>query len=105
VPPLRVFDLTRSVTGLADEAMTSAYRAAAADGARDFVLNFAGVDYVDSAGIAVVIGILIEARKADQRVLVTGLTPHYQKIFTMMGLADYAPVFETVEAAQAWAAR
>ena len=68
-------------------------------------MNFSGVDYVNSAGIAVIIGILIEARNASQRVMVTGLTPHYQKIFSMMGLSDYAPVFDNIEAASEWAAR
>ena len=105
LPPLQVIDLAGAVTGFADAAITGAYRSAADRGARDFLLNFSGVDYVNSAGIAVIIGILIEARKADQRVLVAGLTPHYQKIFNMMGLSDYAPVFESIEAASEWAAR
>ena len=102
VPSLMVIDLRGSVTGFADGAITGAYRTAAEQGARDFLLNFSAVDYVNSAGIAIIIGILIEARKANQRLLVTGLTPHYQKIFNMMGLSDYAPVFESVEAASAW---
>ena len=105
LPPLQVIDLAGAVTGFADDAITSAYRAAAARGSRDFLLNFSGVDYVNSAGIAVIIGILIEARNASQRVMVTGLTPHYQKIFSMMGLSDYAPVFDNIEAASEWAAK
>ncbi len=105
VPPLLVIDLDGSVTGFADGAITSAYRAATDEGSRDFLLNFAGVDYVNSAGIAIIIAMLIEARKANQRLMVTGLTPHYQKIFDMMGLSEYAPVFESIEAASAWLAR
>lgn len=105
VPSLVVIDLSGSVTGFADGAITGAYRDAVEHGSRDFLLNFSGVDYVNSAGIAIIIGILIEARKASQRVLVTGLTPHYLKIFNMMGLSEYAPVFDTVEAASAWVAR
>jgi anti-anti-sigma factor len=105
VPPLLVLDLSGAVTGFSDGVIGSAYQEAAAQGGRDFLLNFSGVDYVNSAGIAIIIGILIEARKADQRLLVTGLTPHYQKIFDMMGLSEYAPVFESIEAAREWVAR
>jgi len=105
VPPLLVIDLRGSVTGFADGAITGAYRAAAEKGARDLLLNFSGVDYVNSAGIAIIIAMLIEARKANQRLLVTGLSPHYEKIFNMMGLSEYAPVFESIEAATSWVAR
>jgi anti-anti-sigma factor len=105
LPPLLIIDLSGAVTGFADGAITSAYRESADRGSRDFLLNFSGVDYVNSAGIAVIIGILFEARKANQHVMITGLTPHYQKIFNMMGLSEYAPVFDTIEAASEWAAR
>ena len=102
LPPLVVIDLLGSVTGFADGAITGAYQDATKEGGRDFLLNFSGVDYVNSAGIAIIIGILIEARKANQRLLVTGLTPHYEKIFNMMGLSEYAPVFNSIEAASEW---
>jgi len=32
--------------------------------------------------------------------MITGLTPHYTKIFQMMGLAQYAPLYETEEDAR-----
>ena len=105
VPPLLVIDLIGSVTGFADGAITTAYRDAAQQGAQDFLLNFSAVDYVNSAGIAIIIAILIDARKANQRILVTGLTPHYEKIFNMMGLPEYARVFESLEAASEWVAK
>src|SRR5205814_739129 len=104
-PPLLVLDLVGSVTGFADGEITAAYRDAAAHGAKDFLLNFSAVDYVNSAGIAIIIAMLIDARKANQRILVTGLTAHYRKIFDMMGLTEYAPVFDSVETAADWAAR
>jgi anti-anti-sigma factor len=103
-PPVTAIDLTGEVTSFAEEPLNSAYRQASESGARNILLNFAAVDYLNSAGIAVLIGILNEARKADQRILVTGLTPHYAKVFHMMGLARYAPVYETEAAAREAAA-
>jgi anti-anti-sigma factor len=100
VQPVLVIDLRGAVTTFADAVITGAYRNASTRGARNILLNFAGVDYMNSAGISIIISILTEARKADQQLMVTGLTPHYRKIFEMMGLAQYAPVFDSEEAAR-----
>jgi anti-anti-sigma factor len=100
LPPLLVIDLRGEVTSLAEGPIFDAYRRAVEQGAGSVLLNFSGVDYVNSGGISIIIGVLAEARKADRRILVTGLTPHYRKVFEMMGLSRYAPVFDTEEAAR-----
>jgi anti-anti-sigma factor len=99
VPPLTVIDLAGEVTTFAEEAVNAAYKEASERGARNILLNFKDVDYINSAGIAVIIGLLTEARKTDQTLLITGLNAHYTKIFQMMGLAQYAPLYDTEEAA------
>src|SRR5918912_2684205 len=98
-PPLVVIDLRGPVTALAADPINRAYHAACERGARHLLLNFAQVDHVNSAGIAVLIQLLTEARRSEQRLLFTGLSPHHRKIFQMMGLPEYAPVFDTEEAA------
>jgi anti-anti-sigma factor len=94
-----IIDLAGEVTTFAVDVIDNAYRRASDEGAKNIVLNFKDVDYINSAGIAIVIGILMEARKADQQILVFGLTQHYAKIFKMMGVAEHAPLFETEAAA------
>ena len=102
LPPLTVIDLGGEVTTFAEEVVNGAYKQASEQGAKHILLNFKDVEYINSAGISVIIGLLTEARKGDQTLMITGLTPHYTKIFQMMGLAQYAPLFETEdEAAQA----
>src|SRR5438067_11542845 len=98
-PPLVVLDLRGQVTTFAQEPLVQAYREASTMGAQHVLLNFAGVDYLNSAGIAAIIGIIGEARRTHQRLLLTGLTPHYQLIFEMMGLTTFAPLFESEAAA------
>jgi anti-anti-sigma factor len=100
LPPLTVIDLKGEVTTFADEAITTAYEQASKAGAENILFNFSAVDYMNSAGISIIIGVLTEARQADQRLLLTGLTPHYRKIFQMMGLTQYAPVFDDEDAAR-----
>lgn len=98
-PPLVVLELRGQVTTVAQEPLAEAYRRAAALGAENVLLDFAGVDYLNSSGIAAIIGIIGEARRANQHVLLTGLTPHYQMVFDTMGLTAFAPMFDSEEAA------
>jgi anti-anti-sigma factor len=63
------------------------------------VLNFAGTEYINSAGIAIIISLLTEARASGVSLVISGLSSHYQKIFRMVGLTQYAEVYDTVDEA------
>ena len=54
------------------------------------LLDFSKVDYINSSGIALIIQILMEADKTGRKIAVFGLTPHFQKVFTMVGIGKYA---------------
>jgi anti-anti-sigma factor len=99
LPQLTVMDIAGQVTGASGPTISEAYRAACTAGATNILLNFAAADYIDSTGVSYLIRLLMDARGAQRQVLVTGLTDHYRKIFDMMGLSRYAPIFETEEAA------
>ncbi len=96
-----IIDLAGDVTTFAEEAINEAYQHASSDGARNIIFNFREDDYINSAGIAILIGLVTEARKRDQRLLMTGLSGHFQKIFRMVGLTQYADLYPTVEEALA----
>jgi anti-anti-sigma factor len=96
-----IIDLTGDITTFAEEAINEAYHNASSDGAHNVIFNFREDDYINSAGIAILIGIVTEARKRDQRLLMTGLSGHFQKIFRMVGLTQYANVYPTLEEALA----
>ena len=96
-----VIDLVGDVTTFAEDAINQAYQTASADGAVNIIFNFRESDYINSAGIAILIGIVTEARKQDQKLLMTGLSIHFQKIFRMVGLTQYADLYPSVEEALA----
>jgi anti-anti-sigma factor len=96
-----VIDLVGDVTTFAEEAINQAYQSASSDGATNIIFNFRENDYINSAGIAILIGVVTEARKRDQRLLITGLSAHFQKIFRMVGLTQYADIYPSVEEALA----
>ncbi|HZZ41236.1 MAG TPA: STAS domain-containing protein [Acidobacteriaceae bacterium] len=58
------------------------------------LLDFSKVDYINSSGIALVIQMLMEADKTGRKVAAFGLTPHFQKVFTMVGIAKYAGLYK-----------
>ena len=53
------------------------------------VLHFAKVDYINSAGIALLIRVVRQAREKPIAVLAYGVSNHYVKIFQMVGLTNY----------------
>ncbi len=57
------------------------------------LLDFKGVEYINSSGIAIIIQMLLDAHKVGQRTIgIFGLTPHFNKVFTMVGVAKYAAI-------------
>jgi anti-anti-sigma factor len=58
------------------------------------LLDFTKVDYINSSGIALIIQMLMEADKTGRKVAAFGLTPHFQKVFTMVGIAKYAGLYK-----------
>ena len=96
-----VIDLKGDVTTFADAKITDAFRAATSAGARKLVLNFRRSDYINSAGIAILIRIVTEVNRAGQKLAMSGLNEHFQRIFRMVGLSQYAPIYDDEEQAVA----
>jgi anti-anti-sigma factor len=96
-----IIDLAGDITTFAEEEVNKAYQTASADGAHNIIFQFRESDYINSAGIAILIGIVTEARKRDQRLLMTGLSNHFQKIFRMVGLTQYADLYLSLDEALA----
>jgi anti-anti-sigma factor len=88
-----------------DAAMSSAYTAAAGSGARTVRLDFSGVDYINSTGIALVVRLLAEARRDGRTVVAAGLSEHYREIFRITRLSDFMTIEEEAAPATAGAAK
>lgn len=74
------------------DAMLGSYETASR--AQPVLLDFSKVEYINSSGIALVIQMLMEANKAGQKIAAFGLTPHFQKVFTMVGITKYASLYQ-----------
>ena len=88
-----IIDLTGEIDAGAEESLNGAYDQAAADGAGTILLNFGDVDYINSTGIALIVGILAKARKDQRSITACGLADHYREIFEITRLSDFMQIF------------
>lgn len=86
-----ILSFTGDIASTSKEAILQAYHGVGA--VKKVLLDFSGVDYINSSGIAIIIQMLLEERTASHRTIgIFGLTPHFQKVFTMVGVAKYASI-------------
>ncbi len=60
-----------------------------ADGATRIVLDFAGTDYINSTGLALIVQLLARARAERREIHAFGLSDHHREIFEITRLADF----------------
>lgn len=96
---LAVIDLFGDIDGFADAALDAAYTEAELPETVATLLNFSKVGYINSTGIALIVGLLARARKAHRRLVTCGLSDHYQEIFSITRLSDFMSVFPDEESA------
>ncbi len=81
------------ISSASKDAVVGTYEALDKATHKHILLEFKGVEYLNSSGIALVIQVLMEASKAGQKVAICGLTPHFTKVFTMVGITKYATLY------------
>jgi anti-anti-sigma factor len=88
-----VIELTGEVDRYAEQAVESAYAEVASRGDGPVLLDFQKVDYINSTGIALIVGVLAKARADGRSVKACGLTDHYREIFEITRLSDFMTIF------------
>ena len=94
-----IISLSGDISGTTEDMIRSSYDYLAKAGATKILFRFAQGCYINSAGIAIIILVVSEAKKSKQKVGAVGLSPHFKKIFDMIGLTDYIQVFQTEDEA------
>jgi len=89
-----VLDLSGDLRGDAREELEAAYADAAAREPQTVVLNLSGVDYIDSTGIALLVGLLARSRREGRALSAYGLSDHYREIFAITRLSEYIHVHD-----------
>jgi anti-anti-sigma factor len=88
-----VIDLEGDINGLAEAVLNAAYDEADAHKPQTVLLNFSEVGYINSTGIALIVGLLAQARKSHRSLITCGLSDHYQEIFRITRLSDFMTMY------------
>lgn len=92
-------DFPRDVTAQTREAAYTAYNTLAKQKVELLALNFDGSDYLNSAGIGLIISIVEDASQSGRKVFAYGLSSHYRKLFGMVGLTERIILVESEQEA------
>jgi anti-anti-sigma factor len=89
-----VVDLHGEIDGAAKDDLAAVYEQAVAGGATAILLNFADIEYINSTGIALIVGLLGRARAEGRTLAACGLSEHYREIFEITRLSDFMSIYE-----------
>ncbi len=94
-----VIDIEGDVTGASEPVLMSAYEEAAAQGARRVVLNFGGLEFMNSGGIGMLVTLLVRANRQHKELAAFGLSDHYREIFELTRLDEAITIYDNERAA------
>lgn len=90
---IRVIDIEGEITSFSEEEIKKAHEKAG-DGAKAVVLNFTGLEYMNSGGIGLLVTTLIRAQRAGHDLRAYGLSDHYRQIFSLTRLDEAIHIYE-----------
>ena len=96
-----VIDIKGEINAQAEATLMEAYTQATAHGEKTLVLNFNGLEYMNSSGIGLLVTLLIRANRQKQRLLAFGLSEHYSQIFELTRLNEAIAIFPSEASALA----
>jgi anti-sigma B factor antagonist len=83
-----VIGIRGDLTAACEDVLMETYTRATDDRTRAIVLNFSGLEYMNSGGIGLLVTLLVRANRQQQRLLAYGLNEHYRQIFQLTRLDE-----------------
>src|SRR6059058_5444961 len=99
-----IIDIEGDVSAFAEDVLMEAYSEASLPTTRTIILNFNGLEYMNSSGIGLLVTLLIRVNRQKQRMLAFGLSDHYKQIFDLTRLDEAISIYPAEGAAVAAAA-
>ncbi len=76
------------VTSASEGELMAGYTRAIEDGASAIILDFSGLEYMNSGGIGLLVTLLVRAQRGGVRLLASGLSDHYREILALTRLDE-----------------
>lgn len=88
VGPAAILRIAGDVTTASETELMDGFASAVDGGASTVILDFAGMDYMNSGGIGLLVTLLVRAQRSGVRLLATGLSEHYRQILSLTRLDE-----------------
>lgn len=98
-PTVRIIDIAGEVTAFAEPVLAAAFGQASSGDTKVVVFNFAGMEYMNSGGIGLLVTTLIRANRNHQQMRAFGLSQHYREILALTRLDEAIHIFDDEVAA------
>jgi anti-sigma B factor antagonist len=100
-PDATLIRIEGEITSGSETSLMNAWAQAVDSGARTVILDFGGLDYMNSGGIGLLVTLLVRAQRQGTRLMAVGLTEHYRQIFALTRLDEAIGIHDTTAAALA----
>lgn len=88
-----IIDIQGEINAFAENVLMDAYTQATSQGAKNIVLNFSELSYMNSSGIGLLVTLLIRANRQKQSLVAFGLSDHYKQIFELTRLNESIKIY------------
>ncbi len=95
-----IMNIRGDITSYSESIFKEAYRQALDQDAHKIIFKIEKFAYINSGGIALIIQTLYKVKENKQIAAIAGVSPHFKKIFDMVGITKFARLYDTVEKAQ-----
>ena len=92
---ISIIDIQGDISAFAEDVLMEAYSEASSPTTRTIILNFNGLEYMNSSGIGLLVTLLIRVNRQKQRMLAFGLSDHYKHIFELTRLDEAIGIYDT----------
>lgn len=89
------------VTSGSEGELMAGYSRAIEDGVSAVILDFSGLEYMNSGGIGLLVTLLVRAQRGGVRLLASGLSEHYREILSLTRLDEAIEIHSDEDAAVA----
>jgi anti-sigma B factor antagonist len=96
-----ILRISGDVTSASEGDLMAGFSRAIDDGASAVILDFSGMEYMNSGGIGLLVTLLVRAQRSSIRLMATGLSSHYHEILALTRLEEAIEIHDSEAAALA----
>ena len=92
-PDISVIEIHGDLTAASEDALMAAYTEATEEDTKVVLIDFGGLEYMNSGGIGLLVTVLVRANRLKQRLLACGLNDHYRQILELTRLDEAISIY------------